>query len=368
MANRDGIGGGTTCAALEVTDFAEALVQSGRSSFGYRENIPLTVIGGAPGTGKTRLVRHLLEHAAGRRAAAIVSDDVEIDASLIAQLDGPQIVLNNGCAYVRSDDDGTAALSALSAARDRPDHVVLDRPGLADLRRMTGYGYMPGYTFNGSVLVVDAAKALPHDSDGSAESHLQEQATIANVVVLNKVDLVSPEQAAELQRTLERLAPTTYVVWADHGRIAPPLLLGLPSGPSALDARAVLAEWRADYLPVPSRIVKSKTCESHCAWCLVAEGPIDAREFRGWAHRLASRILSGHGTVFLKDEPQHRYFFHFLGRRWRLDRGPLWGDEAPTTRLLLAGVGSAPAAGASRRSARLQGVDDVLRADEGDVA
>ncbi len=352
--------------ALGVTDFAEALMQSGRSSLGYRENIPLTVIGGAPGTGKTQLVRHLLEHAAGRRTAAIVSDDVEIDSSLITELDGPQIVLNNGCIYVRSDDDGTAALSALATARDRPDHVLLDRAGLADLRRMTGYGYMPGYTFNGAVLVVDASNALPHDADGSAESHLQEQATIANVVVLNKIDLVSPDAAAELQRTLERLAPSTLVVWADHGRVAPPLLLGLPSEPSALDARAVLAEWRADYLPLRARAAATKTCENHCAWCLVAEAPLDGREFRTWAQRLPSRILSGHGTVFLRDEPQHRYVFHFLGRRWRLDRGPLWGDDTPMTRLLLAGVGNASAA--QRQSSRFLAADDVLRADEGDVA
>jgi G3E family GTPase len=344
-------------------------MQSGRSSLGHRDTIPLTVIGGAQGTGKTRLVRHLLEHAAGRRAAAIVSEEVEIDPSLIARADGPEIVLNNGCVYVRSDDDGTAALSALAAARDRPDHVVLDRAGLADLRRMTGYGYMPGYAFNGAVLVVDAANALPHDADGSAESHLQEQATIANVVVLNKIDLVSAEKAADLQRTLERLAPSTRVVWADHGRIAPPLLLGLPTEPSALDARAVLAEWRADYLPLRSQITRPKTCETHSAWCLVAEAPIDGREFRTWAQRLPSRILSGHGTVFLRDEPQHRYVFHFLGRRWRLDRGPLWGDETPATRLLLAGVTTGAGSGGSpRASVRLRGADETFSDDEGDVA
>jgi G3E family GTPase len=344
-------------------------MQSGRSSLGHRDTIPLTVIGGASGTGKTQLVRHLLEHAAGRRAAAIVSEEVEIDPSIVAQLDGPQIVLNNGCVFVRSDDDGTAALAVLAAARERPDHVVLDRPGLADLRRMTGYGYMPGYAFNGSVLVVDAANALPHDADGSAESHLQEQATIANVVVINKIDLVSAEKAADLQRTLERLAPSTRVVWADHGRIAPPLLLGLPVEPSALDARAVLAEWRADYLPLRSQLGRPKTCETHSAWCLVADSPLDGREFRTWAQRLPSRILSGHGTVFLRDEPQHRYVFHFLGRRWRLDRGPLWGDETPTTRLLLAGVGGGNASPGGRRApARLHGTDEVFSDDEGDVA
>jgi len=345
-------------------------MQSGRTSLGHRENIPLTIIGGAPRVGKTSLARHLLEHAAGRRVAAIVSDDVEIDASLIAQADGPRIVLDNGSVYVRSDDDGAAALAALGASRERPDHVVIDRAGFADLRRMTGYGYMPGYSLNGAILVVDASSAALNDMNGTDESHLQEQATIANVVLLNKIDLIRAEQGAAAQRTLERLAPSTRVVWADHGRIAPPLLLGLPVEPSALDARAVLAEWRADYLPTHARPSRTKTCESHCAWCLVAEGPIDGREFRAWAQRLTGRVLSGHGTVYLRDEPQHRYVFHFLGRRWRLDRGALWGDEAPSTRLLLAGVGGASSAGTrAGASLRIEGpADSPPEPDLGDVA
>jgi G3E family GTPase len=347
-------------------DFTEAQMQSGRSSLGHRENIPLTIIGGAPRAGKTALVRHLLEHAAGRRAAAIVGDDVEIEQTLIAESDGPRIVLDNGCTYVRADDDGTAALAALSASRDRPEHVVIDRAGFADLRRMTGYGYMPGYSLNGAVLVVDASNPALSNMDGTDESHLQEQATIANVVLLNKVDLIDAEHAVAAQRTLERLAPTTRVVWSDHGRIAPPLLLGLPVEPSALDARAVLAEWRPDYLPQHSRPTRTKTCENHCAWCLVSDAPIDGREFRMWAQRLTGRVMSGHGTVYLRDEPQHRHVFHFLGRRWRLDRGSLWGDDAPATRLLLAGVGAGGGSGSSPRVERAG--DGPRAADIGDVA
>ncbi|HEV8448135.1 MAG TPA: GTP-binding protein [Gemmatimonadaceae bacterium] len=357
-------------------DLTEAQMQSARSSLGHRENIPLTIVGGAPGTGKTSLVRHLLEHTAGRRTAAIVGESVEIDASLVADSDGPRVVLNNGCTYVRADDDGTAALAALGASRDRPDHVVIDRAGFADLRRMTGYGYMPGYSLNGAVLIVDASNPALNDMDGTDESHLQEQATIANVVLLNKVDLIDAERAASAQRTLERLAPATRVVWSDHGRIAPPLLLGLSADPSALDARAVLAEWRPDYLPQNSRPARTRTCENHCAWCLVADAPIDGREFRTWAQRLTGRVMSGHGTVYLRDEPQHRHVFHFLGRRWRLDRGSLWGDETPATRLLLAGEGSGSAAAgagmvsrAQRPASRAERIADVPRApDLGDVA
>jgi len=310
--------------------------------------IPLTVIGGAAGAGKTSLIRHLLAHTNGRRIAAVLTDGAGLDPSVISHREGALIVLRNGCICVLSDDDGTGALATLAESPLRPEHVLFDRSGISDLRRVSGYGYMPNYRLDGSVLVVDAATAVTYETDSPAEWQLREQATIADVVLLNKVDLVDEHQADALQRLIERLAPTTRVLWSDHARIAPPLLLGLADGPNALDTRAVLAEWSTDFTPMRSRTtpwargsrtVRTGAAERHSAWCLVADAPLDGREFRRWAQRLPSGILNGRGAVYLREEPQHRHVFHFLGCRWRLDRGPLWGNDTPATRLLLAGIG-----------------------------
>ncbi len=71
----------------------------------------------------------------------------------------------------------------------------------------------------------------------------------------------------------------------------------------------------------------------------MSDNPIDGREFRAWVQRLPPAILSGRGAVYLREEPQHRQTFHLLGSRWRLERGTPWGQDAPSTRLLLAGLG-----------------------------
>jgi hypothetical protein len=155
---------------------------------------------------------------------------------------------------------------------------------------------------------------------------------------------------------LERLAPGVRVVWCDHCRISPALLLGAPDG-GDVDARTVVAEWTPDYVPVrargltPLRSGRSHG-EVHRSWCLVTEAAVDGLEFRDWVHRLPPTILSGRGTVYLRKEPQHRQTFHLLGSHWRLERGAPWGRDLPATRLLLAGVGTT-----RRSSARDSGIE-----------
>jgi G3E family GTPase len=344
-------------------DFAEAQMQSARSSLGHRENIPLTIVG-APGIGKTSPVRHL-SSTPRAGAAAIVSESVEIDPSLVAESDGWRVVLNNGCAYVAP----TTTARRRSPRSARHANVLSTSSSIARasrMRRMTGYGYMPGYSLNGAVLVVDASNPALSDMDGTDVSHLQEQATIANVVLLNMVDRIDADRAAAAQRTLERLAPVTRVVWSDHGRIAPPLLLGLPVEPSALDARAVLAEWRPDYVPQHSRPARTKTCEAIARGASWPDAPIDGREFRAWAQRLTGRVMSGHGTVYPRRTAASPRL-SFLGRRWRLDLGVV--GRRPRRRACCSPASPGEAAGAGR-SGRPEGgtTADGLSADLGDVA
>src|SRR5262249_569237 len=150
-------------------------------------------------------------------------------------------------------DDGAAALAALAEGRDCPEHVLLDGSGWTDPRRLSGYGYMPGYCLDGTIVVLDAGAVRQTAADPSAETQLREHARVADIVLLNKIDLVGDDESDAAQRTLERLAPGVRVVWCDHCRISPALLLGAPDGPDAVDGRTVVAEWTPDYLPVRVR-------------------------------------------------------------------------------------------------------------------
>jgi G3E family GTPase len=326
-------------------------MRSSHASVDQHSRISLTVIGGAPSAGKTTLVRHLLEYNTGRRLAAVLADEDALDPAMIVRRDGSRLTLHNGCVCVIADDDGAAALAALAESPECPEHVLLDGTGWTDPRRLSGYGYMPGYCLDGTIVVLDATAVRQSAGDPSSETQLREHARVADIVLLNKIDVAGDDESDAAQRTLERLAPGVRVVWCDHCRISAALLLGAPDGADALDGRTVVAEWTPDYVPVrarghtPLRGGRSPRGEVHRSWCLVSEAAVDGLEFRDWVHRLPPTILSGRGTVYLRKEPQHRQTFHLLGSRWRLERGAPWGRDLPSTRLLLAGVGTTRRAG-----------------------
>jgi len=301
--------------------------------------IPLTIVAGAPGVGKSSLVRHLLAQTT-EQIAAVVADESAVDLSLVAQRDGARLLLKNGSVCVMSDDDGSAVLAALSEQSHPPDHVVFESGGTSNPRRLTGYGYMPGYYLDGMITVVDATSLAMHANDLDAQDRLREQLSFAALIVVNKIDLIDDAAAEAAQRILARVAPMTPVVSCQYAQVAPSLLLGAPK---RIDSRAVVAEWSLDYMPVRRqrtgpRVSCAPDAERCRSWCLIKDTPIDRQEFRIWVQRLPSAVLSGRGVVHLRDDPYHRHFFHLMGPRWRLERGRPWGRETPSTRLRLAGL------------------------------
>ena len=301
--------------------------------------IPLTIVAGATGVGKSSLVRHLLTQTT-EQIAAVVADESAVDPSLVAQRDGARLLLKNGSVCVMSDDDGSAVLAALSEQSHPPDHVVFESSAKSNPRRLTGYGYMPGYYLDGMINVVDAQSLAAHANDLDAQDRLREHLSFAALVVVNKIDLIDDAAAEAAQRVLSRVAPMTPAVSCEHAQVAPSLLLGAPK---RADSRAVVAEWSMDYMPMRRqrtgpRVSRAPDAERCRSWCLVKDMPIDRHEFRIWVQRLPSAVLSGRGVVHLRDDPYHRHFFHLMGPRWRLERGRPWGRETPSTRLRLAGL------------------------------
>ena len=97
------------------------------------DRLPVTVIGGYLGAGKTTLVNHLLRHAGGRRIAVLVNDfgALPIDADLIEARDGDLLAIAGGCVCCSYGSDLMDALAALLERSPRPDHLVIETSGVA---------------------------------------------------------------------------------------------------------------------------------------------------------------------------------------------------------------------------------------------
>jgi G3E family GTPase len=318
----------------------EGAMRAGVHAIDTANPIPLTVVGGPVGAGKSAVIRHLMQAQIGRRVVIIVpqvagsagGDERSAHAS------DARLECIGQCMMLPSRDPVDDLLQ-LARMERRPDHVIVEANGDESPARLVGYAYMPGFRPDGVVIVVDAAAGVQIEAGETLSVATQAQLRRADLVVLNKVDLSGPRVAAATQRTLAKLAPSARFLWSHGGQVAASVLLGPTAGHVAANETSVVAEWRSDYEPVSSRDRTSRLGERCRTWCLVSERPLEARAFRDWVARLPGTVMRGSGVVHLREEPQHRQDFALIGSRWRLTRGAPWGASAPLTRVTLVSLG-----------------------------
>ncbi len=203
--------------------------------------LPLTVIGGFLGAGKTTLLNHWLRHAHGQRLAVLVNDfgALNIDAELIAANSGDTVALTNGCVCCQIGDDLSAALIGVLESSERFDAVVIEASGVSDPWRIAQLGRAdPGLTLDGVVVLVDVAAVLAQAADRLLTDTLERQLQHADLVVLNKTDLVDAQGLAAVHVWLARVAGQARRCEAAHGQVPPALLSGraLLAAPALADA------------------------------------------------------------------------------------------------------------------------------------
>jgi len=229
---------------------------------GSLARVPCTIVTGFLGAGKTTLVRHVLANSGGRRLAVIVNEfgDVGIDGDILkgcgdATCPENNIVeLANGCLCCTVADEFVPALDAILSRRPAVDHIVIETSGLALPKPLVQAFRWPAIrsrvTVDGVVAVVDGAAvadgrvatdmerlarqraqdpALDHDDP--VEEVFADQIACADLVVLNKRDLLGDGAlAAALATVVARLPRAVKVVAVSDGRINPQALLGLGLG------------------------------------------------------------------------------------------------------------------------------------------
>ena len=262
--------------------------------------IDVTVLGGYLGAGKTTLVNHLLRGADGEQLAVLVNDfgAIAVDAELIEARDGATIRLANGCICCSLAGGFAEAMTTIDGLTDRPDRLLIEASGVADPAAVAQWAHLPGFALDGVVVLADAETVRARADDRLVGRHVRQQLAAADVLVVNKTDLVPDTRLAELHAWLTEVAP---------GRV-PIDTVGAAVDRSVLLGPAPLGDRRPDPNGDPG----------HRTFTLTSHTPLDRERLSALVGALPDRVVRAKGIVALADDRDRRWVIQRVGPRTSL--------------------------------------------------
>jgi G3E family GTPase len=320
-----------------------------------REPIQLTVIGGFLGAGKTTLLNALLRDAGDRRLAVLVNDfgAINIDAELVQARDGEMVSLKNGCICCGVGGDFIGELALLRDRDDPPEHVVVEASGVADPGAIVVLGDLPGYRKDAAVVVADAETVRERAADDVTGHQILGQLRAADLLVLNKTDLVEPGRLAETHAWLREIAgPSTAIVETVFGALPVEVVLGTRSATERV--------WSG---PVHATHDHHDHDHHHDhpafeTWSWGAAEPISGAGLVEELKALPDGIVRAKGLLHLREDAANRYILQVVGRRFSIQADRPWGEEPPASQLVVIGLpGSVDEPQLAATLARLSGAE-----------
>ena len=277
------------------------------SSVPAAERLPVTVLTGYLGAGKTTLLNRILTHEHGLKVAVIVNEfgEVGIDNQLVVEADEEIFEMNNGCICCTVRGDLIRIIGNLMKRRDRFDHLVIETTGLADPAPVIQTFFVDEdlrdeLRLDAVVTLVDLRHVEQHwDSE-----EVQEQLAFADVLVLNKTDLVDETTRTAIERRVRAINPVARLLTSRNADVPMGELLGVEAfeleRALSIDPGFLAEEHEHEH------------DEAIGSLALVEERPMDLDKLGGWLADLVAQrgpdLFRMKGIIQLQGE-ERRYVF-----------------------------------------------------------
>jgi G3E family GTPase len=266
--------------------------------FNFKQRIPVTVIGGFLGAGKTTLVNKLIRSGA-YKFGVIVNEfgETGVDGSLIEKMDSDGVAeLSNGCLCCFGRDDLVQSMVKLAMRETPPEYVLIELSGVADpvpVAQTVLDPYVKGlFELDGIIGVADARnlKATVQQSPEGAV-----QLAYASTVILNKIDVATAEQLEEAKRITQKLNPLVAIQEASHADV---------SFSSILNTHAFEPRWESDYAVQHTQGLSSFT--------LRADRPLNRQSFNRFTETMIvarpDQVYRAKGFISIEGFDKHVLF------------------------------------------------------------
>ena len=316
--------------------------------------VRIALITGYLGAGKTTLLNNILANDRGVRAAVIVNDigEVNIDADLIARggvvnkADENLVPLTNGCICCTLADDLARQLTEL-AESGKFDHIIIEASGICEpipiaftIDNFCKQEAMRGLEIDldNIIAVVDSKRMFDQFHGGrdlladdideeDIEALLIQQIEFCTTMVLNKADLVSPEQIAELRALVRGLQKEAKIIEADHGPVDIDEMLS--TNRFDFNAAYESAAWM-DAMEHPEEHEDPEVLEYDIqTFVYERRKPFDMDQLQQFAQNWPDEIIRCKGLAWFADDPNMAYVFEQAGHQIHLQENGLFVDSAP---------------------------------------
>jgi G3E family GTPase len=244
--------------------------------------IPVTVLTGYLGAGKTTLLNRILSENHGKRFAVVINEfgELGVDNDLVVDADEEVFEMNNGCICCTVRGDLIRIIGGLMKRKGRFDGIIVETTGLADPAPVAQTFFVDedvkrATKLDAIVTVVDA-KHLPARLKDSAEA--QEQIAFADILVLNKMDLVTEAEAAEVEKAIKAINPYAEIRRSTKSDVP----LDAVIGRDAFNLARIL-EKEPDFLSGEDHHEHDSEVNSVS---FEVSRPIDAEKFNVWINQL----------------------------------------------------------------------------------
>lgn len=307
----------------------------------FQQNpIPVTILTGFLGAGKTTLLNHVLNSPHGLRVAVLVNDfgAINIDAQLVVEArEEDTIELSNGCICCTIRGDLITALVNLTQREIPPEAIIIEASGVSDPLEIAMVFRQPALSqlivVDAVLAVVDAEQILTLERQNEMMAVLQVGS--ADIVVINKVDLVTADELQKVRQWVHRVMPKARLLETTYGRVPMELLLG--QGTFSYDKIANRAS---------SDIHVHAEGEHHdhhhhdhslifSTWSWQSTELLSLRAVRRVVDNLPKTIYRAKGVLYLVDDPATMGILQVVGKRAAITWGGKWDDATPISQIVI---------------------------------